>query len=462
MRITVRCALLAVAMLLSSAAHAHFVWIGVQPDAAGKPMAHVWFGEAAAPGEADLIGRVAKAKVWVRTSQARGPVLALKEVQNKNEATAALVAPVDDANWQSVEGACDFGVITRGEKPFLLQYYAKHLRPGSAKDLEARAAGDALPLNIVPLIADDQVRARVLWKGQPAVGVQVIVHHSLDDADEFTTDAHGEISFKPNSAGLMGIRARLIEAGQSGERDGQKYQEARHYSTLTLFLPPPEKTSTAQAASASSLLRKAREARAVWRDFPGFTAQLSIHTDERSQQCRVTVDADGEVTLEGAGSTDEAVAQSVQSLVMHRLAGPEQREEASFVDEQQAHPSGRLIKLNNDQEMHSAFRVRGDVLSQVNRTAGESRFTINVLDVTRNAEGKYLPHVYTVSYWDAASGALISTSTSYNAWTRVGKFDLPATVINVGAQKETCQVKRLEFSGHKLLERGAAVAAQQQ
>jgi len=211
---------------------------------------------------------------------------------------------------------------------------------------------------------------------------------------------------------------------------------------------------SAQSNSASSLLRQASEARAVWHDFPGFTAQLAIHTDEHSQQCRLLVSADGEVKLEGAAATDDAVVQAVQSLVMHRLAGSERRDEASFVDERQEHPLGRLIKLNSEDEMHSAFRVRGDVLTQVNRSAGDSRFTINVLDVTRNVEGKYLPHVYAVSYWDSATGALRSTSTSYNTWTRVGKFDLPATVLSVGAQENACRVKRLEFTHHKLLEPG--------
>jgi hypothetical protein len=458
MRTTVQCVTLALAMLSTAAAQAHFVWIGVEPDASGKPAAQVWFGEAATPGEADLIGRVAKTEVSVRGASGSGPALTLKEVQNAADKTGALVAPVADANWQSVEAVCDYGVITRGDKPFLLQYYAKHLRPGAARELEARAASDKLPLVIVPLIADGQVRARVLWKGKAAAGVQVIVHHSPDDADEFTTDAQGEISFKPNSAGLLGIRARLIEEGRSGERDGQKYDEARHYSTLTLVLPQAK--STAQADSASKLLLQASQARAVWSNFPGFTAQLAIHTDEHSHTCQVRVSADGEVTLDGAGAADQAVLQSVQSLVSHRLAGPEQRDQASFVDEQQQHPLGRLIKLDSDEEMHSAFRVRGDVLTQVNRAAGESRFTINVIDVTRNAEGKYLPHVYSVSYWDAASGALRSASTSFNTWTRVGQFDLPATVISVGAQQSVCRVKRLEFSGHKLLQAGARVAAQ--
>jgi hypothetical protein len=94
------------------------------------------------------------------------------------------------------------------------------------------------------------------------------------------------------------------------------------------------------------------------------------------------------------------------------------------------------------------------VITEVQRKMGAGRFTITVVDVHRNAEGKYLPQLYAVNAWNE-DGGLASASTQQNIWTRVGAFDLPQRVVDVQARGDRAHhVIRLDFSDHKLLKAG--------
>ena len=73
------------------------------------------------------------------------------------------------------------------------------------------------------------------------------------------------------------------------------------------------------------------------------------------------------------------------------MPGGESDDRVSFADEQTDHPLGRLIKLDYDSAMASAYRIKDDVIREVNRQMDGGRFTISVFEVNRNAEGKYLP-----------------------------------------------------------------------
>jgi hypothetical protein len=87
---------------------------------------------------------------------------------------------------------------------------------------------------------------------------------------------------------------------------------------------------------------------------------------------------------------------------------------------------------------------------------GDSRFSIDVLDVERDAAGKYLPRVFTVSFWDKSTGALRRTETHVNHWIAVGNFELPRSVSQTRATAEGSKVLRLELSQHELLSAGGS------
>jgi hypothetical protein len=72
------------------------------------------------------------------------------------------------------------------------------------------------------------------------------------------------------------------------------------------------------------------------------------------------------------------------------------------------------------------------------------------LDVQRNAEKKYLPRFYTVTFWDQKSGDVASSRTYYQSWKRYKMWDLPVELTEVESSRDKKVVKVLRFSNHQL------------
>ena len=54
-------------------------------------------------------------------------------------------------------------------------------------------------------------------------------------------------------------------------------------------------------AAATKLLADARAARAVWKDFPGFTADLEVNVNGNVVKGRMSVNPEGQVTTQLSG-----------------------------------------------------------------------------------------------------------------------------------------------------------------
>jgi hypothetical protein len=207
---------------------------------------------------------------------------------------------------------------------------------------------------------------------------------------------------------------------------------------------------------ATRLLADARAARATWNaDFPGFTADVVVNFDGQVSKGQARVSADGKVTLTGLDKDAEAwVRRQLGSQVVHRFEfrGPGPTP-CAFADDHVDHPLGRLIRVLND-ELHSSYRIRDDQIMVVNRQTTEGRFAITMQENRTNAEGKFLPVSYCVHYWDA-DGRLTRSEAHYNAYQRVGVYDLPATVriVYAGGDADGQSVKSLTLSAHQLLKK---------
>ncbi len=111
-------------------------------------------------------------------------------------------------------------------------------------------------------------------------------------------------------------------------------------------------------------------------------------------------------------------------------------------------------------ELHSSYRILDRQIMVVNRTMGNSKFTITMQENRTNADGKYLPVSYVVNYWDGNTGALQKSEAHYQTWKRVGGFDLPVLIrvvtavpeagTSTPAGKEGLDAKSLTLSNHKL------------
>jgi hypothetical protein len=445
------------AFLLScSVAQAHFIWLD-QGDNAGKPQLLAYFGETAEPGEGHLLGKIAHTKAWVRDAAGKKSDLSVKTPGEGDKAALSADCPASGAT--SLEAFCDYGVYSHGGPGFLLQYYAKHLAGDWVNNTDQLARAEKLLLDVVPSTKDKHLTLTVLYQGKPASGKDVVVVDPADKQHDLTTDADGKATLPDLMAGKYAVRANVIEADKSGERDGKKFGQTWHYCTLTFNLPESIATKTATVETKSSdpsavaALTKARAGRSMWEEFPGFTTDVTVSAEGKQAKGKATIESSGAVTLEMA---DQEISpwleEQLNSLVQHRMPDGEVAEgKVTWSDDDVIHPLGRKIDLG-DPKLKSAYRLKDDVIMEVNRTAGPTmHFTISVLEIEYNPEGKYLPRSFTMNFFDNKTGE-VKTSLAYlNEWQRVGQFDLPKTIIEVNTKAGKSVTKRIEFANTKLV-----------
>ncbi|HEY2839845.1 MAG TPA: DUF3386 family protein [Pirellulales bacterium] len=430
--------------LTPASASAHFLWVGLRGEPTDKGTVCVYFNEGPEAGSARLAKKIAPTKAWLRRPDGAPTPLDLRVVE-QNE-TGQLEAAIDAARPYCVEARFDYGVFKHDDHPVLLNYYARHVEADAADQVASLATSDSLPLCVVPRRDGAGLTLDVLWQGKLATGCQVVVNGPDQDSQELTTDDKGRAKLAKAPAGDYAIRARKIDA-KAGKLGEQEYEATHHYATLTCKLK-----DSAASLSADQTLSAARASRAVWDDFPGFTADLTLGTGEQRAAGKLTITEDGEIRLVGFDNikTDRA-KQLLQQLVQHRSGGGGPTQTVSYVDEATEHPLGRLMTFNGDKEMNSAYRVKENVVTEVNRAMGPMKFTISVLAVHLNSEGKYLPTTFNVSYWNRESGKLQASETHLNEWVRVGDFDLPTRFVLLRAEDGKREILDMEFRNHKLL-----------
>jgi hypothetical protein len=240
----------------------------------------------------------------------------------------------------------------------------------------------------------------------------------------------------------------------------------KHACSLLVLLALTTTTPAADEAkadpAATKLFTEARAARAVWHDFPGFTADLEVNLGGKVAHGTVQVSPKGKVEVK---LDDEAAArwarQELGSVVAHRLdSGAVKEVPCTFAEANPDNPLGRAIRPLDD-EFHSSYRVRGRQLLVVNRRMKDTHFTITVLENKRNKEKHFLPLFYVVNSWQARAGGgeevLKSSQAFHQTWTRVGAFDLPVAVTVVTATAGSAspegqlEARSLKLSKHKLL-----------
>lgn len=449
-------ALAAAALLLSAIpARAHFVWVAVHNNSSGQPQAYVFFSELAAEDDEALLDKIAQTKVSARGIGGTTPLKLTKEA---SQGTGAWIGQLPEGGSGALSARCHYGVLDKRGQVFLLEYYAKYLdaaHPG----FKAFARDESLPLDIVPGTAAGEKRPlTVVFQGKPVAGGEVVVLDPAGKEEKLTTNDKGEVEITSGAKGVYSIRAKF-EVEKPGSENGKEYKKVVHYCTLALRTAEGKdvvtKADSAKADDAPALMSRARESRAAWVNFPGFEADLKLFAEGHDHSGQIKVTSGGEVELSGFQLKDEKPVLTVlRSLVGHRMGSGSEDSDVSFAEEPIGHPFGRLIKFNGDTAMGSHYRIKDNVIREVNRKSESGRFTISVLEVRRNEEGKYLPGVYTVSFWNK-DGSLRSTTTTNETWQRVGAFDLPRTHDSVWASANELRNLRMEFSGHKLLEKTA-------
>jgi hypothetical protein len=447
-----RCLVLSLAIVgIGGEARAHFLFIRIGPMAEAGRSAEVYFSEQAEAGDPRFVAKVAGTKLWLQAVPGKFEPLEVRQ------ATDRLRAPVPASGSVVVVGSCEYGVVARpNETPFLLRYYPKAIagRPDELSRMTPRAE---IPFEIMATAEGDRVRFVVLRKGKPMPGA---VLHTVDTdltGSELTAGGDGSVTWKPPARGMYCVYTRDDTKGP-GVAAGKSYEEIREFATIAFPWPLQVPKTDSEAVT---LFEDALSARAQWKDFPGFTAELAGETDGRPFTGKAVFQADGTVRVD----TDDPVARpwlqdQLGSLAMHRL--PEATEDASkprakpairFGDDEEAHPLGRLLIFDGGR-FAASYRVKDQQIMVVNRRTGPKNMTITVLDNERNRDGQFLPRTYVVHYWDAPSGKFDRVETTQERWQRVESWDLPTLHTTTTASSAGLSVRSVTISDHRIATTG--------
>ncbi|HEX9284956.1 MAG TPA: DUF3386 family protein [Nitrospirales bacterium] len=205
---------------------------------------------------------------------------------------------------------------------------------------------------------------------------------------------------------------------------------------------------------ARDLLRRAFEKTARWpADFKGVTADLAVNVDGKEIKGTVTIKSAQDVAVSLPDAEIQKWATGTISMIaVHR--GPRTFDQSDgksilTLDRGAPHPMGQTIHIHDNLKSH--YRVKDDRITQINRTMGPMRFTINVEDSAITADNKYLTTRYTVYYFNPQDGRLLNVESFTDSHVRLGQADLPASRRIISAENGTVSVKTLTFSNHRLL-----------
>ena len=444
--------LLAVTVLIlaASSGRAHFLFVRVLPPAEGGRAAEVYFSEMAEAGDPRFVDKIAATtQLWLQTTPGKFELLKVHQAPDRLRAwlpyNGSLV----------VVGECRYGVIARPQAtPFLLRHYPKGIA-GNPDELNKLPPHGKLPLEIAVSADGDGLHLTALRNGKPLANAAFVTIDAQLNNVKFTADTDGKATWKPPTSGSYSIYTQATSK-EAGELDGKKYEEIRDFATLAFTWPLERKDADAGAVAR---FQEALAARASWKKFPGFSARLTGNFDGRTFAGNVTVNAEGKSTFTADDSTAEAASEWVQqqfeSIVLHRLARPTPADASKpvlrFGEAKDDHPFGQLLIFDGGQ-FASSYRVKDKQILVVNRHVGKENMTITVLDNDRNADGLFLPHSYTVQYWDAAAGEPKRTETVQQRWQRLGSWDLPAQHTVTTASASGLSVRGFTLTRHELAE----------
>ncbi|HEV3137730.1 MAG TPA: DUF3386 family protein [Pirellulales bacterium] len=430
---------------LASFADGHFLFVRICPPAEGGRAAEVYFSELAAAGDPRFIAKVAAAKFWIQTTPGEFRPLEMLKLSDR------LRAHVPIGGSLMVAGQLDYGVLAReGQTPFLLRHYSKAVAgPG---DEVNRFGPKGTTLEVVATFEADRILVTSLLNGKPLPGATFSTVDANLAGEELKADADGRAAFTPDAPGVYSIYTRHDDH-TPGTHNGAPYKEIRQFATLSFSWPLVPTGADPQAVK---LFEDAIAARAVWKDFPGFTAQIDGTVEDRPFEGRLSVAADGSVKLELAEDVvQDWVQDQMESITMHRAASQSPSADhpkpvLRFADDHEDHPLGRLLAFEGG-HFATSYRVKGRQISSVNRFVDGKNMTITVLDNEKNADGLFLPRSYAVQYWDEASGKLERTETVEDRWTRIGSWDLPSRHTVTAASDGGFSVRGFRVSDHQLI-----------
>lgn len=216
--------------------------------------------------------------------------------------------------------------------------------------------------------------------------------------------------------------------------------------------------------AAHAVLRQAHEAGYKFpAGFAGFTATLTFIQDGAAVSGRVTVRAPRDIQFEI--DADEAaigwLKQEIGSMAGHRWPTSYEAGDGRWtltLEDDAGHPLGQTVTVHDD-PFGSSYRVRDGQISEVNRQMGGTRFTITILQHQTAADGRNLPSVFTVAYWDVNEGRLTRSDAYTDRYATVSGASLPVGRRVVTSTDTGQTTREMILNGHELLSGEASAGA---
>lgn len=226
----------------------------------------------------------------------------------------------------------------------------------------------------------------------------------------------------------------------------------------------PTATTVANDPAAHELLRAAHERGYRFPvGFGGFSADVTLNTDSSTSEGTVAVRAPRDLILDLDVPEEDAgwVRQEIASIAGHRWPTPYEQSDGRWtltLSEDAANPLGQSIKVHDD-PFDSGYRVRDGKISQVLRKMGTMRFTITMLDHQPAVDGRLLPSLFTVTFWDTETDRLTRSDAYTDSYVVVDGVTVPSYRRVVTFKDSGQSVRELLLSNHKLLEAVATSSA---
>ena len=205
---------------------------------------------------------------------------------------------------------------------------------------------------------------------------------------------------------------------------------------------------------ARELLRRAFEKTARWpAGFTGFTADLRVNVDGKETMGSVSVKSPQAVAVSlNDPDLQKWAVNTLAMIAVHR--GPRTFDQSDgksvlTLERGAPHPLGQTVRIHD--ALSSFYRIKDDRITQINRTMGPMKFTINVEDSALTQDNTYLTTRYTVYYFNPQDGRLTNVESVSDSHIRVGQADLPASRRIISAENGSVSVKTLTFTNHRLI-----------
>ena len=217
--------------------------------------------------------------------------------------------------------------------------------------------------------------------------------------------------------------------------------------------------SPARADSAEAAFRSAYENRYTWDEqFPGYQAEVSINYFGALDQGIVKVKPDLSVEVINIEDEEirEFIANQLKMEIIHRRQVPFDQVHGDNRFELEGTDNNGAMGIREIGEGIDAYKVKDDMITQVNRTFGDVAVTVDTIGTTKTPQG-YLVAQFQTTYKDPETGEVLEKEDVRDDHQKISRYyllssrDIRYAESGNPAAKQTYDV-RLDFNDFQPLQ----------